>query len=174
MTRETAALGAGQVGWVSVALAVLARVVMVIACACLVSMTLVEAWQVYARYVLNDSPSWTEPIALLLMSVAMMFGASLGVRAEAHFGFPLVVHLAPAPVRVVLVGIARLIMITIGLFLAYWGGALLADGWDVKMAGAPLPQGLFFLPICVGGVLIALFALERLITAPTAAPRVEH
>jgi len=28
------------------------------------------------------------------------------------------------------------------------------------MAGAPLPQGLYFLPICVGGVLIALFALR--------------
>jgi hypothetical protein len=37
-----------------------------------------------------------------------------------------------------------------------------------------LPQGLYFLPICVGGVLIALFALERLLVAPTGAPRGEH
>jgi hypothetical protein len=33
---------------------------------------------------------------------------------------------------------------------------------------------LYFLPICVGGALIALFALERLLVAPAAAPRVEH
>lgn len=174
MARETVALTAEQVGWAGSAMALLARIVMTIACACLIGMTLVEAWQVYARYVLNNSPSWTEPVALLLMSFAMMFGASLGVRGEAHFGFPLVVHLAPPPVRVVLVTFSRLIIITIGLFLAYWGGTLLADGWDVQMAGAPLPQGLFFLPICLGGVLIAVFALERLLTAPATAPRVEH
>ncbi len=58
----------------------------------------------------------------------------------------------------------------IGCLLAYWGGELLVDGWDVRMAGAPLPQGLFFLPICVGGALIVVFALERLVTAPLPAP----
>jgi hypothetical protein len=42
------------------------------------------------------------------------------------------------------------------------------------MAGAPLPQGLYFLPICAGGVLIALFAFERLLVAPAAVPRGEH
>ena len=41
---------------------------------------LVEAWQVFARYVLNDSPGWTEPVALLLLNIAMMFGAAVGVR----------------------------------------------------------------------------------------------
>jgi len=47
---------------------------------------------------------------------------------------------------------------------------LLVDGWDVRMAGAPLPQGLFFLPICLGGGLIAVFALEQLLRrSPTAA-----
>jgi TRAP-type C4-dicarboxylate transport system permease small subunit len=34
------------------------------------------------------------------------------------------------------------------------------------MAGAPLPQGLVFLPFSVGGALIALFAIERLLVSP--------
>jgi TRAP-type C4-dicarboxylate transport system permease small subunit len=162
-----------QVTWVSSGLAALARVAVGIACVALIGMTLVEGWQVYARYVLNDSPSWTEPVALLLMSVAMMFGAAVGVRNEAHFGFPLVLHMSSPPVRLALLGVARFISGAIGLFLAYWGGVLLQDGWNVRMAGAPLPQGLFFLPICVGGVLITLFALERLLTAADLA-RTEH
>jgi len=166
MGREIAVLSAG--------LGVVARCAVAIACVALISMTLVEAWQVFARYVLNDSPSWTEPVALLLMSVAMMFGAAAGVRNEAHFGFFLLVHLASPPVRTVLVNIARLIIIAIGSLLAYWGAVLLMDGWDIRMAGAPLPQGLYFLPICVGGLLIAVFALERLLVAPAAAPRGEH
>jgi TRAP-type C4-dicarboxylate transport system permease small subunit len=38
------------------------------------------------------------------------------------------------------------------------------------MAGAPLPQGIVFLPMCAGGVLIALFALEQLISPPSPVP----
>jgi TRAP-type C4-dicarboxylate transport system permease small subunit len=163
-----------QVALFSAVLAVVVRCIVAIACIALVTMTLVEAWQVFARYVLNDSPSWTEPVALLLMSTAMMLGAAAGVRNEAHFGFFLLVHIASPPVRSVLVSISRLMIIAVGLLLAYWGGVLLADGWDVRMAGAPLPQGLYFLPICIGGALIALFAFERLLVAPVAVPRGEH
>jgi len=163
-----------QIALFSAALAVVARCAIALACMALIAMTLIEAWQVFARYVLNDSPSWTEPVALLLMSAAMMLGAAAGVRNDAHFGFFLLVHLAAPPIRTVLVSISRLIVMGVGSLLAYWGGVLLADGWGVRMAGAPLPQGLYFLPICVGGVLIALFAFERLLVAPAVAPRVEH
>ncbi len=37
--------------------------VLVVAGVCIVGVVLVQAWQVFARYVLNDSPSWTEPLA---------------------------------------------------------------------------------------------------------------
>ena len=163
-----------QIALFSAALAVVARCAIALACMALIAMTLIEAWQVFARYVLNDSPSWTEPVALLLMSAAMMLGAAAGVRNDAHFGFFLLVHLAAPPIRTVLVSISRLIVMGVGSLLAYWGGVLLADGWGVRMAGAPLPQGLYFLPICVGGVLIALFAFERLLVAPAVAPRAQH
>lgn len=154
-------------------LAALARAATFTACFALIGMTLVEAWQVYARYVLNDSPSWTEPVVLLLMSAAMMFGAAAGVRAEAHFGFFITVHLAPPRVRSVLLAISRLVVFAIGAVLAFWGAVLLWDGWRIPMAGAPLPSGLMFLPIGLGGALISVFALERLLTAAPA-PSVEH
>src|SRR6201995_1384080 len=125
-----------QIALFSAGLGVAARCAITIAGVALIAMTLVEAWQVFARYILNDSPSWTEPVALLLMSAAMMFGAAVGVRNEAHFGFFLVVHVAAPPVRAVLVCISRVVVISVGALLAYWGGVLLADGWDVRMAGA--------------------------------------
>jgi TRAP-type C4-dicarboxylate transport system permease small subunit len=153
--------------------AVLAHLATIVACASLIGMTLVEAWQVFARYVLNDSPVWTEPVALLLMSAAMMFGAANGVRSESHFGFFLALHISPPRVRAMLLALARIIVAAIGVVLAFWGVIPLADGWSIPMAGAPLPQGLYFLPIGVGGALIAVFALERLITAAPA-PGTEH
>src|SRR5262245_26200637 len=99
------------------AMAGLASGATAVACAALVGMTLVEAWQVYARYVLNNSPSWTEPVVLLLMSAAMMFGAAAGVRSESHFGFFIALHIAPPRVKRVLLAISRLVVISIGLVL---------------------------------------------------------
>ena len=50
------------------ALDALDKATIAIAGAALVCMALAQGWQVFARYVLNDSPSWTEPLALLFMS----------------------------------------------------------------------------------------------------------
>jgi TRAP-type C4-dicarboxylate transport system permease small subunit len=156
----------GQSGWARACLDGLARVTILIASASLVGMALVEGWQVFARYVLNNSPSWTEPVALLLMSTVMMLGAAVGTRNDAHFGFFIAVDAAPPSLRRMLLSIARLIAAAIGLLLAIWAGELLLDSWSVPMAGAPLPQGLVFLPFSVGGALIAVFAIERVIVSP--------
>ena len=131
-----------------------------IAGAAIIGMAAVEAWQVFARYVLDDAPSWTEPVALLLMSTAMMFGAAAGVRSNRHFGFFILVEAARPGVRRLLLLLARLVAVAVGLMLMVWGASMTADAWGYSMAGAPLPQGLVFLPLCLGGALITAFALE--------------
>lgn len=138
--------------------------------AALVGMALVQAWQVFARYVLNDSPGWTEPLALLLMSFAVMFGASVAVRRETHFAFQTFRDAAPGRMQWVLKSISRLIAAASGAGLMILGGTLMIDEWPVSMAGAPLPSGLKFAGLCVGGALILLFALERLLTGDYRAP----
>jgi TRAP-type C4-dicarboxylate transport system permease small subunit len=137
-----------------------------IAGSALVGMAMVEVWQVFARYVMNNSPSWTEPVALLLMTTAMMFGAAAGVRANRHFGFFIVVENARPVVQRALRLVARLIAAAVGVMFAVWGGQMLIDAWDFPMAGAPLPQGMVFLPMCLGGALIALFSLEQIVSPP--------
>lgn len=140
-----------------------------IASASLCGLVLVLAWQVFGRYVLNASPGWTEPVALSLMSIVALFGAALGVRNERHFNFPTLVDQTPQGVRAALKTLSRLIAVAFGLALAGFGGFLTADSWDVRMAGAPLPEGMSFVGLAAGGVLIALFALERLLTGDPAA-----
>jgi TRAP-type C4-dicarboxylate transport system permease small subunit len=141
----------------------LARAAIGIAGVALVAMAGIEAWQVFARYVLNDPPSWTEPLALLCMSTTMMFGAAAGVHAGRHFGFFIVVEHARPQVRRLMQLVARLIATAVGVLFALWGGEMMIDAWDYEIAGAPLPQGIMFLPLCLGGVLIAIFSIEQLI-----------
>ena len=148
----------------------LARLSLALACVALVGMAGAQAWQVFARYVLNASPGWTEPVALVLMSVAVMLGAAVAVRRESHFAFNGLVQSAPGPVRSALQTVSRVIILVSGLGLAWLGGQLMIDDWPIRMAGVALPSGLRFAALCFGGLLIALFALERLITGDFVAP----
>jgi TRAP-type C4-dicarboxylate transport system permease small subunit len=157
-----AASESARPGRLSTVFAALSQAALVLAGVALASLALVEGWQVFARYVLNDSPSWTEPVALLCMSTVMMMGAAVGVRASRHFGFFIAVELAPPRLQRVLRAFAALVAAAIGGLLAAWGFELAIDGWSVPMAGAPLRQGMVYLPIAVGGALIALFSLEKL------------
>ena len=63
----------------------------------LVAMTAVVFWQVFGRYVLNDTPAWAESVALLLMSWFILLGAAVGVRERDHIGFEVGLALAPRP-----------------------------------------------------------------------------
>jgi len=128
----------------------------------LAGMVAVQAWQVVARYLLNDSPSWTEPLTLVLLSTTLSFGAAAGVHARSHFAFPLLVRLTPLPAQRALARLSAALIAGIGGLLAVGGAQLLLDGLAVKMAGAPLPQGITFLPLCAGGALMAIFALPQL------------
>ena len=142
----------------------LALAVMAVAAAALVGMVAAQAWQVFARYVLNDSPGWTEPVALLLMSVAVMLGAAIAVRRESHFAFNGLAHAAPAPVQRALKALSRIVALVVGLGLMVFGAQLTLDDWPVRLAGAGLPAGVRFTALMVGGALIAVFAAERLLT----------
>ena len=141
----------------------LADVVIYIAVAALLGLVVVQGWQVFARYVINDSPSWTEPVTLLLLSTTMSMGAAAGVYTNRHFGFFLLAeHMHPLVKRVI-DALVPLIVGTIGGFLAWWGWVLWLDGLHIKTAGANLPQSVNYLPLSIGGALMALFALNRLL-----------
>jgi TRAP-type C4-dicarboxylate transport system permease small subunit len=149
------------------ALDLLSNTVVGIAATALVGLVVVQGWQVIARYVLNDSPSWTEPVTLVLLSTAMGLAAASGVHTNRHFGFFLLAEaLGPRSKRLVH-ALSPLVIAIIGAVMAYWGWVLLMDGLDIRMAGAPIPQSLPYLPLSVGGLLMVVFALNRLVQALT-------
>ena len=141
----------------------LADVVIYIAVAALLGLVVVQGWQVFARYVINDSPSWTEPVTLLLLSTTMSMGAAAGVYTNRHFGFFLLAEQMHPLVKRLIDALVPLIVGTIGGFLAWWGWVLWLDGLHIKTAGANLPQSVNYLPLSIGGALMALFALNRLL-----------
>ena len=144
------------------ALDLLCRAALWVAGVALVLMTLVVGWGVFGRFVLNDTPVWAEPFALLLMGWVILGAAAAGVRENTHMGFGTVRDLFPAPVVRVCDTISDVAIAGFGAGMAWFGAELAAGVWTATLPTLGLPGSVEYAPIVVGGVLILLFGLERL------------
>ena len=81
----------------------IARLCLILAGAALVVMTVIFAWLVFGRYVLNDTPTWVEQASLLLVMVIAFLGAAVGVHQNTHLSVVIFRQMVPAPVRTLFV-----------------------------------------------------------------------
>ncbi|MFT3808176.1 TRAP transporter small permease [Arenimonas sp.] len=140
----------------------LANVALGIAALALLGLVLVQGWQVFARYVLNDSPSWTEPATLLLLSTCLSLAAASGVHRQRHFSFHLLADAMGPTAKRAMQFATQLAIAGVGGLLAYDGAVLALANMDVRAAGAPWPQGTTLWPLSLGGLLMLAFSLHRL------------
>ncbi len=146
----------------SVVLDFFTKVAILIGCIGLVAMTVVVTWQVIGRFILNDSPSWTEPISLLLMLYFVLLVAAVGVRERFHLGLDLFRIIAPPSVCRIMDMLSYVVVGCFGFSMAWYGWDLMASSWYVAIPAIYLPEGLHFMPIFLSGILIVLFSIECL------------
>lgn len=143
--------------------AVLSRICLQIAVIGLVVIIAAVLYQVWGRYVMNSSPTWTELVALVLVLWVSCFAAAVGVRDGRHIGMESLLVYAPPKMRMFADLIVYVGMIIFGLFMAYGSEILAQKMWPFINPGLPISQGWSYVPLCVGGLLIALFAVERIV-----------
>jgi len=129
----------------------------------LVVLVVCVQWQVVGRYLLNDSPTWTEPFALLLVLYITALAVAVGVRDSGHLGMESIVALLPRTAQRVAEGLIHLCVIAFAVLMAMAGWEWLALKWDEPKPLLGVPEGLDFLPLIISGVLIVLFCIEHLI-----------
>ncbi len=143
--------------------ATVAKLCLMIAVALLLLLIVCVQWQVFGRYVLNDTPTWAENLALLLVLFVTAFGVAVGVRDAGHIGLESLVVLRPEKWQR---RIEFLIHGLVGLFgaLMVKGGWLWANAkWGEKKPMLPVPDGIDYVPIIIAGALIVLFSIEHLV-----------
>ncbi|AEH85700.1 MULTISPECIES: TRAP transporter small permease [Mesorhizobium] len=143
-------------------LAQLSRLALWVSGAGLTLMTVIIFWQVFSRYVLNSSPSWTESSAVLLMGWFIFLGAAVGVRERTHLGFDVLLYFLPPSAKAVLRSISDVVVLAFGFGMIVYGVQLARLTWNTVMPSLDLPGGVGFLPVVLGGALVCLFSLERL------------
>jgi len=141
----------------------LAKYLLMVAVAGLMAIVACVSFQVFGRYVMNDTPTWAEALALVLVIWVTMFGAAVGVRDAGHIGMESLLVLVPDRIRNRLEILIHFLVAIFGALMAY-NGALLAEslmGYKIPTLG--IPEGMNHVPVAIAGALIVLFSIEHIV-----------
>jgi TRAP-type C4-dicarboxylate transport system permease small subunit len=136
---------------------------MLIAGVSLVTITATFGWLVYGRYVLNDTPTWVEQLALLLVSYITFLGAAVGVRRNTHLSIDFIREGLPFLPREVMRYLADLFVVAFGAFMAWQGTNLILGNLDRMIPMIDVAESWRDLPLAVCGVLMIVFAGSNII-----------
>lgn len=141
----------------------ISKLSLILAVVGLIGVMLCVQWQVVGRYVFNDSPTWAEATAMLLVLFVTAFGLAVGVRDAGHIGLESLVVLLPEQwqhrIEIVIHGLVALF----GFLMAQGGWLWASAKWGEKKPMLPLPDGIDYVPLVIAGALIVLFSIEHII-----------
>lgn len=128
----------------------------------LVLLTVLLGYQVFGRYVLNDTPTWVDPLSLLMIMLIAFLGAAVGIQDHTHLSVAVFRNIVPTKVRTVMVLITDAIMAGFGATLLWFGLQLTLFKWNTQIPLIGWSEGLRSLPLTVCGGLILLFSLGHM------------
>lgn len=141
----------------------LERLYRVVGLICFIALTVIVGWQVFARYVLNDSPSWSEPLAMLLLLYAVLLGAAIGVRQDFHLGLRWLYQKLDPRFQRLADRLTLLVICGFGAGMVAYGFQMSTQTWSYVIPGLPISMGAQYIALVAGGAAIAVFALEALL-----------
>lgn len=120
-------------------------------------------YQVIGRYIFNDTPTWAEALALLLVLYITALGVAVGVRDAGHIGMDSIISLLPDAMRLKLEIVIHILVGIFGALMAYNGYIWMVLKWNDKKPMLEVPSGMDYLPLVISGVLVVFFTIEHVI-----------
>jgi len=139
----------------------LKKVCVLVGSIALVVLVATFGWLVFGRYVLNQTPTWVEQLALLLICYITFLGAAVGIHEETHLGVTVLRDALPPKVKQVL-------LLLTDLCLAVFGGVMLVAslelfqfGWSTLLPMLNIPESIRTAAAIACGALMVIFAGAR-------------
>ena len=141
----------------------IARACMWLGIAGMIALIAAVTWQVFGRYVLNNTPTWAESLALLLVLYVTMLGTAVGVRDAGHIGLESMLVLASEKVRIRMEYMIHFLVLVFGALMAYNCAILVESVWDYRLPTLGISEGWRYVPSTIAGALIVMFSIEHII-----------
>jgi TRAP-type C4-dicarboxylate transport system permease small subunit len=118
--------------------------------------------QVFFRYVLNSSLSWSEEVARYLFIWAALLGFSSSVEAGRLFRFEMLAVRLPAAGRLICAALFVCAAVAFIGVLVFNGSLLVAHTASQSSPAMEMPMAIAYAALPVGGILMALHFLAAL------------
>ncbi|MBO9515869.1 MAG: TRAP transporter small permease [Variovorax sp.] len=119
--------------------------------------------QVVGRYIFNDTPTWTEALALQLVLYITALAVAVGVRDAGHIGLESLVSLMPESMRLKMEILIHALVALFGGIMAWSGWIWTRLKWDELDPMLGVSAGLDYLSLVIAGVLIVMFSFEHIL-----------
>jgi len=115
---------------------------------------------VFSRYVLQNTPIWTDETALFSLVWASMLGAAVGLRKGYQVGIRSVVEKAPKPVGMALETVGFLFMFLFFGIMVVFGFKQTLTNTRQLSAAMRIPMAVPYLALPVGFLIMFSFTIE--------------
>jgi len=129
----------------------------------LVLLIVAVAYQVFGRYVLNNTPTWAESLALLLVLYVTMLGCAVGVRDAGHIGMELLGDMVPASWKRPMEIVIHLLTLSFGALMAWNCFEMLKSVRAYMIPTLHVSESFRYVPLVLAGLLIVLFSIEHIV-----------
>jgi len=119
--------------------------------------------QVFCRYVLRFTPSWSEETSTILMIWMGFIACAIGVKKGTHLTISAVVDLFPKKVQKIFYYFDEIAVLIFGLIMVRYGGELSNHTMMSIMPATQIKTGVLYMCIPIAGVMISLYSIERII-----------
>lgn len=128
-------------------------------------MTTSITMQVFMRYVLNSSLSWSEELARFCFIWLVYIGISYGVKKQRHIKVDVVLQFINDKQKVVLGLIANVIFLAFSLLITVYGYDIAQQllGWGQTSPALHVPMGFVYMATPVGFALTSIRLIQQII-----------
>ena len=119
--------------------------------------------QVFFRFVVNASLSWSEEVARYLTIWMVFLGVSIGVRRQSLIAVEVVVQSVRPRVRRVFRLVVAILTIIFSVYLIVYGGMLVTEADTEISIALQMPMWIAYFALLAGGVLSLMNAIAVMI-----------
>lgn len=121
--------------------------------------------QIFARFFLENTPSWTEEASRLFFIYAVSFASGIALKNNSYVGLDLFYNLFNEKIRKLLdVLIPLFTCVLFGIVMIYTF-EFIKNGFAEKSPSMEIPMGLAFFSIFIMSITICLYACEKIFKA---------
>jgi len=120
-------------------------------------------YQVFGRYVLNNTPTWAESLALLLVLYVTMLGCAVGVRDAGHIGMEMLGDLVPDSWKRRVEILIHMLTLSFGVLMAWNCFNMFQSVRAYMIPTLHISESFRYVPLMAAGLLIVLFSIEHIV-----------